>query len=390
MKATPELRALARASLDKIRSRRASIERTDSKTRALSAIDHKPVDRVPIDLWASKEVKQDLEELFDMDYASMIDSLGIDFRVVHGPSYVGQEMESYPDGSFRDLWGVRRIEVEYGEGDKRGTYKEVIEAPLADAQSVQDIEQYTGWPSPDWWDYSQIAAQCQQFNGHCVIFAGDRFDRTAQLKTAMYLRGMERILLDLGKQPAIVECILEHVTDYYNEYNRRVFEAAAEHIDIFMMGDDFGIQTGPMMRQQTWEHFFEAGFREYIRLAHEFDLKVMHHTCGGVRPLIPTFIDSGLDILQSLQPRAAGMDLLELKRDFGTKLTFHGSIDIQGTMPFGTTDDVREEVRTRMEAGKPSGGFLICTAHNIQRDAPLENILALLEAYHEYGTYVPG
>jgi uroporphyrinogen decarboxylase len=136
-----------------------------------------------------------------------------------------------------------------------------------------------------------------------------------------------------------------------------------------------------------WERFFEPGFRAFIQLAHKYGIKVMHHTCGSVVKLIPKFIDAGLDILQSIQPRAAGMDLKKLKKEYGKDLVFHGSIDIQQTMPYGTPQDVRREVQQRMETGKPGGGFIICTAHNLQRDVPVENIAALLDAYHEFGFY---
>jgi uroporphyrinogen decarboxylase len=103
--------------------------------------------------------------------------------------------------------------------------------------------------------------------------------------------------------------------------------------------------------------------------------------------LIPDFIECGLDVLQSLQPAAAGMDLAALKREFGRDLCFHGSIDIQQTLPRGTPEDVREEVRRRMEAGKPGGAFIISTAHSLQPDVPLPNILALFDAYEGFGWY---
>jgi uroporphyrinogen decarboxylase len=141
------------------------------------------------------------------------------------------------------------------------------------------------------------------------------------------------------------------------------------------------------MSAKMWERYFEKGFRRFIELAHRYGLKVMHHTCGAVEPLIPKFIDAGLDILQSLQPRAQGMDLETLKQKYGRHLALHGSIDIQQTLPYGTPADVRREVEARMSAGKPGGGFIICTAHNLQRDVPIENIVALLEAYHEFGAY---
>jgi uroporphyrinogen decarboxylase len=194
-------------------------------------------------------------------------------------------------------------------------------------------------------------------------------------------------MVDLVQSPALVDCLLEHINAYYMEYNRRVFEAVQGGIDVFMMGDDFGTQAGPMMSVATWRRYFEKGFRAFIDLAHRYGIRVMHHTCGGVRPLIPLFIDAGLDILQSLQPRAAGMDLTTLKREFGRHICLQGSIDIQHTLPFGSPDDVRGEVRQRLQVGKPGGGFIICTAHNIQVDAPLANVIALIEAYQEHTWY---
>ena len=173
------------------------------------------------------------------------------------------------------------------------------------------------------------------------------------------------------------------MVEYFLEYNRRVFEAASENIDIFMMGDDFGTQYGPMMSIETWRRLFKPGFRAYIELAHEYGLPVMHHTCGSVRELIPDFIECGLDILQSLQPAAAGMDLADLQREFGRDLCFHGGIDIQEVLPHGTPQQVREHVKSRAELGR-EGGYILCTAHNIQPDTPLENIVALFEAYQEF------
>ncbi len=353
----------------------------------MAAVAQQEPDRVPVDLWVAREVRQRLTEYFGCDYDSLLDMLGVDFRVVQGPRYAGPEIEAHPDGTVGDVWGVRRQTVTYGEGASRGTYLEVAHSPLATMTTVREIEQYDGWPSPDWWDCSHIADECRRHAGKCVVYAGDRLDRTAQLKTAMYLRGVEQIMLDLVLNPAIVECIVAHITSYFLDLNRRVFQAAADAFDIFMMGDDFGMQTGLLVSPQKWERFFEPGFRQYIDLAHAHGIKVMHHTCGAVEPLIPRFIDAGLDILQSLQPRAAGMDLAVLKKRYGSHLCLQGSIDIQQTMPYGRPEDVRHEVRERMRVGKPGGGFIICTAHNLQADVPTENIVALLEAYHEFAPY---
>ena len=112
-----------------------------------------------------------------------------------------------------------------------------------------------------------------------------------------------------------------------------------------------------------------------------------HHSCGSIQAIIPDLIDCGLDILNPVQPDVANMDRRELKRRFGDRLSFHGSISIQKTLPFGTPDDVRAEVRERRQTLAPGGGFIFCTAHNIQADTPIENIEALFDAYHVFGRY---
>ena len=111
----------------------------------------------------------------------------------------------------------------------------------------------------------------------------------------------------------------------------------------------------------------------------------MHHTCGSVVAIIPDLIAAGLDILQSLQPEAAGMALPALHATYGDRLAFHGGISIQQTMPFGTPEDVRRAVRTIAEAVAGRGGYICCTAHNIQADTPMANVRALLAAYREFG-----
>jgi len=387
---TSSLGASALPSMEAWRRRileRRQTEKGTSKERVLKSVNFQEPDRVPIDLWVASEIRQHMVDYFGCDYESVLELLGVDFRVVQGPRYVGPKLDLHPDGSMSDVWGVQRKRVTFGEGNRQGTYLELVRSPLAEMTSVREVELYAGWPSVDWWDFGGIAEECRQHPGKCIVYAGDRLDRTAQLKTAMYLRGVEQILLDLTLNPAIAECIFERITTYFIEYNRRVFEAAAKEIDIFMMGDDFGMQTNLLMSVGTWERFLAPGFRSYIDLAHRYKVKVMHHTCGAVDLIIPKFIDAGLDILQSLQPRAANMNLSRLKEKYGRHIAFHGSVDIQETLPRGSPKEIRREVEERMKVGKPGGGFIICTAHNLQADVPLENILALLDAYHEFAAY---
>jgi uroporphyrinogen decarboxylase len=223
--------------------------------------------------------------------------------------------------------------------------------------------------------------------GRVVVFMGDRLNRCAQLKPAMYLRGVEQILLDLVEEPEMAEEMFRRVADFYLEYARRTLEAAGGDIDIFMTGDDFGMQTALLISPNMWRQYLRPGFKAFVDLGKQYGCKVAHHSCGSIKPIIPDLIDCGLDILNPIQPEAQDMAGADLKRLFGDRLCFHGSISIQRTLPFGTPDQIRAEVQDRFQSLGPSGGFIFCTAHNIQADTPIENVETLFAAYREFGRY---
>jgi uroporphyrinogen decarboxylase len=374
----------------RINQLRAKNERMTHRQRALMAVKHQEPDRVPIDNWMVPEIQKKSMEYYGCDtYEELLQFLGVDFRNNYGPSYVGLDFKKYPDGTVEDLWGVRRKKVTYGKGtEHEGTYSEVAESPMERMTTLEEIENYPRWATPDWWDYSKVKEDCRHYHPeYCVINVGDRLDRTAQLKPMMYLRGIQQAFVDLAINPKIVEAIRGHVVNYFVEYNHRVFKAAGGEIDVFMMGDDVGGQTGPLLSLEMWRRYFKNGFKAFIDVAHQYGIPVMYHSCGDVKQFLPDFIECGLDILQSLQPRATNMDIKKLKQEFGKDISFQGGMDIQHTLPLGTPADVREMVRYAMESAKAGGGYIICTAHNIQVDTPIENVAALFEAYHEFGVY---
>ncbi|HID11310.1 MAG TPA: hypothetical protein EYP17_08435 [Candidatus Latescibacteria bacterium] len=361
----------------------------DSRERVLLALDHEEPDRVPVDLWSSKGFDRKVEALLGLSKEDLLDLYDVDLRYIEGPRYVGPPLRRLPDGSEEDLWGVPRVRVAVGEGLERETYREVVSPPLASARTVEEIHSYLRWPSPDWFDYTPIKGQCEEVHrkGRAAVFMGDRLNRIAQLKPAMYLRGVEQIFVDMALSPEIAHTIFSHIRDFYLEYEGCILEAADGELDILLTGDDFGSQSGPLISPAMWEEFLGEGFRQYIALAHSYRVKVMHHTCGSVRPLIPLMLERGLDVLQSLQPEASDMDPWALKAEFEERLSFQGGISVQRTLPFGTPEEVKREVRDRIEALAPGGGYILGTAHNIQADVPLDNFKALLEAYREYGRY---
>jgi uroporphyrinogen decarboxylase len=362
----------------------------DSRQRVLLALEHKEPDRVPIDYWATSEVNAMLLKRYSMSsQEELLKHFGSDFRYIDGPKYIGPELIVRDDGSKEDHYGVPRKSVSYGQQGKGGTYSEVVEYPLERITSVEEIINYPKWPKADWFDYDCVREQAKHARntGKIVIFMGDRLNRCALLKPAMYVRGVEQILIDLYINKKIAKAIFDKIAEFYCEYVRRTLEAGNGNIDILFTGDDFGTQRNTFIPIELWRELIKDGFKLFVDIGHEFGCKVAHHTCGSIIKLIPEFIDCGLDILNPLQPDVEGMDYKKIKADYGRDITFHGAISIQKTMPYGTVEDVRNEVKDRIEKLSPGGGFILCTAHNIQIDTPVENIEALFEAYKEFGLY---
>jgi len=353
------------------------------------ALDLEEPDRVPVDCWISAGFERKLTAQRGLSREQFLDLHDVDLRYIAGPEYIGPPLRQFADGADEDIWGVRRQSVEVSADGGSEQYREVAVSPLGSASSVEEVEEFDHWPSPDWFDYTGIEAQCEAIraSGRVVVFVGDRLNRLAQLKPAMYLRGVEQIFYDMTDSPELATALFARIRAFYLAYAERIFAAANGKLDVLLTGDDFGSQNGPLLSPAMWAGFLQEGFTAYVGLAKDQGIRVMHHTCGSVRPIIPLMMASGLDVLQSLQPEAADMDAASLKAEFGHGLAFHGGISIQGTLPFGRPEDIRAEVRDRVDALAPGGGYILCTSHNIQADVPVENAEALFRAYRELGGY---
>ncbi len=360
----------------------------DSKTLFQHMIKHEPTERVMVDYWAEPEIDARLMQKFNYKTKEeLLEQFGIDFRYLEGPRYVGPKLKVHEDGSEDDLWGVPRAIQYTGDGAFRGHYKYVPRFPLSDAKTLEDIDHYDHWPDPDWYDYSVVYDQARAIRGRVRVFMGDRLNRIAQLKPAMYLRGIDRALVDVGRKSPIFYAINRKIADFYAEYLRRILAAARGEIDLIFTGDDFGTQNGPMLRPQLWRELLKPNFKKFIAISHEAGIPVAHHTCGSIYDFLPDFVDAKLDILNPLQPLTANMDFPKIKKEYGSRLVFHGGVSLQGSLRFGTPLEVEREVKERIEVLGREGGYIICTAHNIQADTRTENILALFNAYEKFRNF---
>ena len=173
----------------------------------------------------------------------------------------------------------------------------------------------------------------------------------------------------------------------------RIYQAVGDRVTVaYLTGADFGMQTGPFISPSAYRDLFQPFHRRINDWIHGHTAwKTFIHTCGSVMPLIEDFIEAGFDILNPLQCSAANMDPRELKRRFGDQIVlWGGGVDTQHTLPFGTSDDVRREVRERIMAFGPRGGYVFNPVHNVQAGVPVENLLAMVETLREYGRYPMG
>jgi uroporphyrinogen decarboxylase len=181
--------------------------------------------------------------------------------------------------------------------------------------------------------------------------------------------------------------------DQLAEANIRRFERYAatvgQHVHVVQFEDDLGMQDRPLLRPDLYREVVKPYHEKLFRFAKSrCDAYLLLHTDGAVSPFIPDFIDMGVDILNPVQVSAAGMDTKALKREFGRDITFWGGgCDSQHVLPFGTPQEVADEVKRRIDDLAPGGGFVFGPIHNVQAGVPPENVVAMFRTAREHGVY---
>jgi len=355
----------------------------NSRERMLAAINHKEFDRVPTDIWATPEVFKRLKNYLGSN-ADIYRLLHIDgIAAVEGIKYIGtvRPRKRLPKGwgilPWEWIWGIQSRKVKF----RTGVYYEPVAYPLADANTIDDLEKYK-WPKAEWFDYSKMHRHAEAARQNQVVMSG----YMAPFYLHNLLRGLHRSLADPFINPEFTHHLLNRISDFLYEHHLRMFEACEGLIDLTQVSDDFGTQTGPMIKLETFRQFYRPHLQRFIDLAHGFGIKVFHHDDGGIRPLIPDLVEMGIDILNPLQWTCPSMGLEGLKRDFGKHLCFHGGVDNQHILPFGTPEEVRAEVRHCIDVLATDGtGYILAPCHNVQPNTPVESIIAMYDEAFKYG-----
>jgi uroporphyrinogen decarboxylase len=274
------------------------------------------------------------------------------------------------------MWGVCFTKADYGSG----AYDEPVFHPLAGVDSVQQVHAHH-WPSPDDFDYSVITRAVRADEGFFPIHSGCY----EPFLLYGYLRGLEQSFADLVQNPAIADAILGHIFEFYYEHHRRSIEAGEGRIDLTWVAEDLGSQKGPLMSLATYRRFLLPNQVKMAELARSHGVHVMYHTDGAARLFLPDLIDRvGIEILNPIQWRCAGMERARLVADFGDRIIFHGSIDNQQTLAFGSVDDVIREVQESVEIYR-NARWICAPCHNLQPVTGTAQIVAMYETIHELG-----
>jgi uroporphyrinogen decarboxylase len=344
----------------------------NSKQRVLTAFDHNEPDLVPRWCGASPEFWEKAKTELNLDDEGLRVRFGDDFRRALAP-YEDENLTSEL-GGYISPFGIEREGIGYGQP---------LNHPLIES-SLKEIHEYP-WPDPEKVNLTTLRSSAEEHFDNYAILGGDW---SPYWHDMIDLFGMEPLLIKMYTEPEIVETALNYVADYYFEVNQRVFGEAADLMDIFFIGNDFGSQSGCITGEDLFRQYLLPPLKRLVDLGHDYHLKVMLHCCGGFRELIPALIEIEMDGLHAIQPSCNGMNLGKLKSDYGDKILFNGCIDSQSVLIEGNQDYVRNKTIETIEIMKPGGGFVACASHDyILEETPVDNMLAMFDTIEEHGKY---
>lgn len=355
-----------------------------SRARVKQSLSFKEPDRVPMHMnatkWVVNELKQALAvktdlELLDALHIDLYDMRGITQKAGTMPIYTGSEkghIDKNWNGDILRIWGI--IENEY-ETEKCHYYA-MDAPPLTDAIAPDAFD----WPRPDDFDYSSMNQRLSDWDTKAIQCSGG-----SVFQHATYLRGMDVLMMDMLLDSKKAQYILDQFTEFYLYFFENIFKGAGHLIDIFALADDLATQNSMMISPEMFEQFVAHRIEKMSDLAHRYDIKLLLHTDGNVKALIPRFIELGVDILDPIQPEADEMDPVAIKQEFGREICLRGGISAQKTLAYGSRLDVIDETRRILDELASGGGYILSPGHPVlQDDIPVENIISMYKTGLEY------
>ncbi len=388
-----------------------------SRERVLTALNHQEPDKVPIDFGGNqsgihiKAYKRLLDHLGIVDdeilYCDIIQQLAhpceellqrfeVDIRWLRPPaSLLPEDFPLEVEGRFqgiRDQFGVLWGDRAEKDIEDILFYDPCIH-PLRDVTTVQEIREYD-WPDgTDRTPFKGLREQARKLRErtHYAIAApplGCIFEYTT------FLFGFTTALRHLLRNPELIIATMEELEKYWIDYATTYLEEIQfgdEHyVNIIAVNGDLAVQTGPMMNiERIYEPVIKPIERRFAqRLHHLADVKINYHCCGSIVDFIPHFSEMGYDAVNPVQIGAADMEPCSLKQHYGAMITFWGGLcDTQQTLPFGSPNQIRKEVKDNIACLKPGGGYIVSNIHNITAEVPPENVVAEFDAAMKHRRY---
>ena len=368
------------------------------RERVRLAFEHQEPDRIPMDLMGNatmildntyfrlKEylgIKGDIEPVRKGSTANyyderILDHFDIDFRRLFLPTTPGDKYTYHADGTFTGPWGI--------VWSKTGIYVNYESAPLKDAD-IDGVANYQ-WPDPsELWTTEGLAEKAKHMYENTDYALVARNPITwGFLDRGSNLRGMEQFMMDLVLNPEIVHLIIQGTLDVYKKIYDMFLSAVGPYVEMVEYGDDLGAQNNLLISPKVYRETIKPAQKELFDLIKDRapGARTFMHNDGALRDILPDLIDAGVDVLNPVQPSAKGMESEGLKRDFGDQLIFHGAVEQKPQE--GTEEEIRAEVRQRIDALAPGGGYVLSTC-NVIVNAPPENIVAMFDEARTYGRY---
>lgn len=363
------------------------MQKMTSRQRVLTAVAHETPDRVPVDYFVRRDVTHRLMKYLSVPTEEeLYVKLGIDFRqiplkethpefeskangVLGGSSQKsGIRYIMYPDGTYEDAWGIVHRQ------GSNGLYDQWINGPFRD---TTDLDSFP-WPSMDVFEsVESLKKKVESFQGEFALLGRVNLP----FKVSWFMRGLENYLCDMLIDPDFARELTERNAAYEIEKGIRFVEAGVDIIGIY---GDLAMQDRMLVNPEAWREIEKPVMAEMIRKYRAVNpsILIFFHSDGDLSEIMPDLIEIGVNIVNPIQPEC--MDIAEVKKLYGDKITLHGTVSIQRTLPHGSVEDVRNEILDRIRVAGGNGGLVICPANHVQNDTPLEN---LLEVYRAAGSY---
>ena len=325
-------------------------------------------------------IDEDVQEILEVDVCNV---------PTDPPLNPGLEKPVTREGRYytrTDEWGIQ-----WSMPVENGHYFDMVKHPLGKAHTIADLEAFR-WPDPA--DEGRFAT-IRERNDKIILQ-----DKKASViardcagiwEMALWTNGFEKFFMDMISEKEYAHAVMRKITDYKLALWEKALEKLGENVLIVSEADDLATQNGPLISPRLYKEMIHPYHKELYQFIHskaKNEIFIFYHTCGSCKAFIPFLIEEGVNILNPVQVSAKDMGTAELKREFGKDLTFWGGgVDTQKILPFGTPDQVREEVKHRIDDLAKDGGFVFAAVHNVQSDVPVENFMAMWETLRQYGKY---